>query len=356
MRQMTTRLGTKIIAAMMAALTAGILPVPGFAQAPPPPYPQTPPPGYPQTPPPGYPQSYPQTPPPGYPQTAPPGYPQTPPPGYPPASNYPPNYPPPTFTPQQLDQIVAGIALYPDPLLSQVLAAATFSYQIPDAARWADQHHYLTGDALAAAIQADRLPWDPSVQALLPFPNVLDMMAANMAWTQQLGDAFLGDQGAVMDAVQRQRQLAYRYGYLRTDPQIVVTPGPYIAIAPVNPAFIYVPVYNPAVVFFPPRPGFVVGGAITFGWGFSITAAFRPWGWAPGFARFDWGAHRVFVNNVVWNRTFVNRNAYVHPYTVPRYAPARQVEGHALHEPSPKEREAYRTGHERVEEHHDDRR
>jgi hypothetical protein len=356
MRQMTRRLGTKVIAAMMAALTAGLLPVLGLAQAPPPEYPQAPPPGYPQTPPPGYPQTappgYPQTPPPGYPQTAPPGYPQAPPPGYPP----PPNYPPPTFTPQQLDQMVAGIALYPDPLLSQVLAAATFSYQIPDAARWADQHHYLTGDALAAAIQGDRLPWDPSVQALLPFPNVLDMMAANMAWTQQLGDAFLGNQGAVMDAVQRQRQLAYRYGYLRTNPQILVTPGPYIAIAPVNPAFIFVPVYNPAVVFFPPRPGFVVGGAIGFGWGFSITAAFRPWGWGVGFGRFDWAAHRVYVNNVVWNRTFVNRNVYVHPYTVPRYQPARQVEGHALHEPSPKEREAYRGGHERVEEHRDDRR
>jgi hypothetical protein len=195
------------------------------------------------------------------------------------------------------------------------------------------------------------LPWDPSVQALIPFPNVLDMMAADPGWTQQLGDAFLGNQGAVMDAVQHQRQIAYQYGYLRTNPQIVVTPGPYIAIAPVNPAFIYVPIYNPAVVFFPPRPGIVVGGAIGFGWGFSITAAFRPWGWAPGFARFDWGAHRVIVNNVVWNRTFVNRNAYVHPYSVPRYAPAGRVEGHPLHEPTPRERDAYRGGHERVEEH-----
>jgi hypothetical protein len=134
----------------------------------------------------------------------------------------------------------------------------------------------------------------------------------------------------------------------------VVTPGPYIAIAPVNPAFIYVPIYNPAVVFFPPRPGIVVGGAIRFGWGFGITAAFRPWGW--GYNRFDWGAHRVFLNNVVWNRTFVNRNVYVHPYSVPRYQPARRVEGHALHEPSPREREAYRGGHERVEEHGRDRR
>jgi hypothetical protein len=241
-------------------------------------------------------------------------------------------------------------------LLSQVLAASTFSDQIPAAAQWADQHHYLQGDALAAAIQADRLPWDPSVQSLLPFPAVLDMMASDPGWTRQLGDAFLANQGAVMDAVQRERQKAYQYGYLRTNQQIVVTPGPYITIAPVNPAFIYVPVYDPLIVFAPPRPGFFVGGAIRFGWGFSITAAFRPWGWGVGFNRIDWGRHAVFVNNTVWNRTFVNRNAYVHPYSVPRYAPAGRVEGHELHEPSPREREAYRSGRERVEEHGRDRR
>ena len=86
----------------------------------------------------------------------------------------------PSFTSGQLDKLVARIALYPDSLLAQVLAAATYSDQIPDAARWADQHHYLTGQALADAIQADHLPWDPSVQALLPFPSVLEMMANDM--------------------------------------------------------------------------------------------------------------------------------------------------------------------------------
>ena len=91
--------------------------------------------------------------------------------------------PPPSFAPQQLDQMVARIALYPDPLLAQILAAATYSDQIPDAARWADQHHYLTGQALADAIMGDQLPWDPSVQALLPFPSVLDMMASDQRWT-----------------------------------------------------------------------------------------------------------------------------------------------------------------------------
>ena len=119
--------------------------------------------------------------------------------------------PAPSFTPEQLDKLVARIALYPDSLLAQVLAAATYSNQIPDAARWADQHHYLTGQALADAIQEDHLPWDPSVQALLPFPSVLEMMANDMSWTTDLGNAFLSQQQAVMDAVQRERKKAWDY-------------------------------------------------------------------------------------------------------------------------------------------------
>jgi hypothetical protein len=261
----------------------------------------------------------------------------------------PPPPPPPYFNPAQLDVLVSRIALYPDSLLSQVLAAATFADQIPDADRWANEHHYLTGDALAAAMQADRLPWDPSVQALLPFPAVLDVMASDMNWTRQLSDAFLSNSGAVMDAVQRMRHRAYDYGYLRTNPQILVTPGPYIVVAPANPAFIYVPAYDPLVVYAPPRPGFLIAGAIHFGWGFSITTAFRPWGW--GYNRFDWDRHTVVINNTVWNRTYVNRNVYVHPYTMPRYAPAPRAEGHQLYQPTPREREAYRSGRERYEEH-----
>jgi len=116
--------------------------------------------------------------------------------------------PAPSFTPEQLDKLVARIALYPDSLLAQVLAAATYPDQIPDAARWADQHHYLTGQALSSAITADQLPWDPSVQALLPFPSVLDQMASDPNWTNDLGNTVLAQRPEVMDAVQRMRQKA----------------------------------------------------------------------------------------------------------------------------------------------------
>jgi hypothetical protein len=150
---------------------------------------------------------------------------------------------PPSYAPAQLDDLVSRIALYPDPLLSQVLAASTYSNQIPDAARWANQHSGLHGDALARAIQEDQLPWDPSVQSLLPFPSVLDMMARDMGWTQQLGDAFLANQPAVMDAVQRRRREAMDFGYLRSNAQLNVTSnGGYVEIVPVNPYFIPVPV------------------------------------------------------------------------------------------------------------------
>jgi len=240
----------------------------------------------------------------------------------------PPPPPPPMLPPVQLDNLVSRVALYPDSLLAQIFAAATYSDQITDAAHWADQHAYLKGDALANAIREDQLPWDPSVIALLPFPGVLDMMAGDMGWTSQIGNAFLNQQQDVMDAVQHERHKAYDYGYLRTNQQLIVTPGPYITIAPVNPAFYYVPVYDPFIVFAAPRPGFFVGGAIHFGVGITIGAAFAPWGW--GHASFVWPSHGVIINGHQWARTWVNRRTYVHPYTVPRYAPERRVERHEL--------------------------
>jgi hypothetical protein len=283
---------------------------------------------------------------------------QDPPQGQPPVyandQGAPPNQaPPPSFSPEQLDRLVSRIALYPDSLLAQVLAAATYSDSIPDAARWADEHHYLTGQALADAIQADHLPWDPSVQALLPFPSVLDTMASDLNWTRDLGNAFLASQQDVMDAVQRERHKAEQYGYLRSNNTIVVSGGPYISIAPYDPGFIVVPYYDPAIVFFPPRPGFFVGGAIRFGFGVGIGGFFRPWGWGVRVGVFDWGAHRVFINGGVWGRTWYNRGVYVHPYVgVRAWAPnQRAAEAHELHARSERERAYAREGRPHVEEH-----
>jgi hypothetical protein len=311
-----------------------------------PPSNQGPPPGYPSNPPPQGqappPQSYPQ-------QGPPPQYGAPPPP-------YPQNAPPPSFTPDQLAQIVSRVALYPDSLLAQILAAATYPDQIPDAARWADEHHYLSGAGLAAAIQGDQLPWDPSVQALLPFPSVLDMMASDMRWTSDLGNAFLANQQSVMDAVQDERHRAQQYGYLRSNGQIVVSGGPYIAITPANPDFVVVPYYDPRVVFYAPRPGFFVGGAIHFGYGVTIGGFFRPWGW--GYNRFDWGGHAVFIDNSPWRRSWATRYNYVHPYPdIHRYPAApRYQERHEEYRRSEGERQAERDGRAYHEEHHEEHR
>jgi hypothetical protein len=262
--------------------------------------------------------------------------------------------PPPSYAPEQLDKMVSRIALYPDPLLAQILTASTFGDQIPDAARWADEHHYISGEQLSQAIAEDQLPWDPSVQALLPFPSVLDQMASDPNWTNDLGNAVLGQRQDVMDAVQRMRQKARDFGYLRSNQQIVVSGGPYIEIEPVNPGFIVVPTYDPFIVYAAPRPGFFVGGAIGFGFGVGIGSYFRPWGW--GATRFGWNTHVLIVNDRPWGRTWVNRGAYVHPYPgVRRYAggpgPAR-VEHHELIQRSAREREAPHAGRPHEEEHH----
>lgn len=321
--------------AMTAILAASCATVSTFAQTQ---YPQNPPPPqYPQTqqypqqqyPPPQYPQSqYPQQPP------APSQYPAAPAPNpYPaaPAQYPPPQYgQPPLLPPQQLDQLVQPIALYPDGLLAQVLTAASFSNEIPDAAGWANEHAYLRGEALARAIQDDNLPWDPSVLALLPFPTVLNYMAQYMGWTQELGNAVLVQRGDIMDAVQHMRQEAYRYGYLQNSSYArVVTAGPEdIQIVPVTPGYYYVPYYNPAVVFVRPRPGFYLAGAIRFGPAITVGAAFAPWGW--GDVGFGWREHTILVDHRPWVRTWANRSRYVAPYTYRRPA-GPPAERHDIH-------------------------
>ena len=251
----------------------------------------------------------------------------------------------PYFAPPQLDRMVSRIALYPDPLLAQTLAAATFPDQISDASYWADEHRGMTGNELADSIQADQLPWDPSVQALLPFPAVLHMMATDMNWTTDLGNAFLSQQQDVMFAVQRMRQRARDYGYLRTGPQIVVSGGPYITILPARVDYVVVPTYDPVVVYERPRPGFFIGAAIGFRFGVVLGASYRPWGW--GYNRIAWDRRVVFINNAPWQRTWVNRHEYHHPYTVhyyPEHHFVRENHGHEV---------AYRA-HERNEIRHEE--
>ncbi|MGA7626762.1 MAG: DUF3300 domain-containing protein [Candidatus Acidiferrales bacterium] len=247
--------------------------------------------------------------------------PPPPPPPPPAAEAAPPPAPPgPLLTEKQLENLVARIALYPDPLLAQILTASTYWNELSEAAAWANEHSYLKGDALADAIRADNLQWDPSVLALIPFTSVLNMMAQNLTWTEQLGNAVLTQRAEVMDAVQRLRKRAREFGYLQTNPYCTVVENDgYIEIFPVNPAYIYVPTYDPLVVFAAPRPGFFIGGAIGWGPAVVITAGFFPWGWAHPY--FGWRAHAIFFDATPWGRVWANRGYYFHPYAHPWVRP-----------------------------------
>jgi Protein of unknown function (DUF3300) len=259
--------------------------------------------------------------------------------GYPPAQQQPAyQTPPPPMGPQQLDGLVNRIALYPDPLLAQTLTAATYWDEIPAAAQWADQHAFLKGDALNQAMVSDNLPWDPSVLALLPFPAVLDMMARDPNWTGTLGNAVLSQRPDVMDAVQRLRHESRGYGYLTSNSDIdVVDDGGYVEIQPYYPGAYYVPIYDPLIAFYPPRPGLFVGGVIRFGPRVDIGPTFARFGWFG--AGFGWGNHALLIDHRPWVRTYENRGAYVHPYAHPYVRPAEpQHESHP--QPAPQHRDA----------------
>ena len=179
-----------------------------------------------------------------------------------PTAEVPPATPPSAIAPilraEQLDQLLAPIALYPDPLLAQILMAATYPLEIVKANRWFrdPRHAGLSGDELAAALESES--WDPSVKALVNVPQILMMMDANLDWTEELGDAFVGQQAEVMDAIQRLRHQAAAAGALWSNPQQnVAEEGQGIAIEPANPAYIYPPLYNPGLVYGPwPSPEF----------------------------------------------------------------------------------------------------
>src|SRR6266436_5257471 len=151
-------------------------------------------------------------------------------------------------TPEQLRQLVAPIARYPDSLVSQILAASTFPEQVVEADRWVQERPDLKGDALGQAV--DQQPWDPSVKALSAFPSVLGNMGKNLSWTSSLGDAYYNQQQDVMDAVQAMRQRAQQAGNLSTTPQqTVVAQGSTIVIEPAQPEIVYVPAYDPWMVY-----------------------------------------------------------------------------------------------------------
>jgi hypothetical protein len=216
-----------------------------------------------------------------------------------------------TFSMEQLDALTAPIALYPDTLLAQVLIASTYPAEVAQAAQWAQQNSTLQGQALDSALLQQS--WDPSVKALVGVPTVLQQMNSKLDWTQQLGDAFLAQEGDVMDSVQRLRERAQDAGNLMTtEQQRVVTQGQTIVIEQANPQVIFVPSYNPTVVFggwpypayppvfWPTPPGYSFARGIAWGAGVAIGASL--WNNTIWDNRFDWGGRNINVN--------VNRNNF----------------------------------------------
>jgi Protein of unknown function (DUF3300) len=224
-------------------------------------------------------------------------------------------------TPEQLQQLVAPIALYPDSLVAQILAASTFPEQVVEADRWLQAHPDLKGDALGQAI--DPQPWDPSVKALTAFPSVLGNMDKNLSWTSSLGDAYFNQQQDLMAAVQVMRQRAQAAGNLHSSPQqTVADQDSTITVEPTNTEVVYVPAYDPWLVYgdpliawpgWYPYPGIWFGGPyLAFGVGFDIgfVGAFG-WGW--GQWGFDWRrGYPIYNHDRYYSRsnTFYNRNNY----------------------------------------------
>jgi hypothetical protein len=236
------------------------------------------------------------------------------------------------MTATQLDALVAPIALYPDALVAQVLAAASYPDQVAFADDWLSQNQSLQGTALTQ--QVDQQSWDPSVKALTQFPSVLHDLAKNLSWTSSLGQAFTNQQSDVMAAVQVMRARAQAAGTLQSSPQIkVVQQGAQtIVIEPADSNVVYVPQYNPAVVYGTPlfvpayTPPVAVAAGVSFGAGVAIGAAFAGGGFAGGgfgggvawgFGSWgcNWGGggggggNINYNHNTYINRTVINRNS-----------------------------------------------
>ncbi len=222
-----------------------------------------------------------------------------------------------TFNQAQIDQMMAPIALYPDSLLSQVLMASTYPADVADAAKWSKAHPDQSGDAAVRAVESQ--PWDPSVKSLVAFPQVLQTMGDKPDWVQNLGDAFLASSKEVLDSAQRLRARARDSGNLKTTEQQTVTvQQEAITIAPANPQTVYVPTYNPTVVYgtwpypayppyywYPPSmyyPGYYPGAALATGiaFGIGVAAVGALWG------NCNWGGGDVDINVNRYNN--INRD------------------------------------------------
>ena len=229
---------------------------------------------------------------------------------------------PPVFKQEELDQMLAPIALYPDSLLAQIFMASTYPLEVVQADRWAKQNTTLKGDGLTAALE--KQPWDPSVKSLANFPQVLTMMSEKLDWTQKLGDAFLAQQKDVMATVQTLRKKAVEAGNLKTtSEQQVIVEKETIIIQPASPQVVYVPTYNPTVVYgawpypaYPPAPyyppGYSAGTVLlAFGAGVAVGAA---WGYAWGGCNWHGGDVDVDINRNTNINNNINRGNYAKQY------------------------------------------
>jgi Protein of unknown function (DUF3300) len=242
--------------------------------------------------------------------------------GQPPAPSTGPGGPNPTesaaMDANQLQGLVAPIALYPDQLVAAILGAATFPDQVAVASYWLEQNKKLTGKDLTKEV--DKQTWDGSVKALTAFPTVLDNLAKNLAWTSSLGEAYHNQQADVMKAVQTLRAQAKEKGNLKTTSEITVAqPAPQtIVIQPANPQIVYVPMYNPAVIYGYPyvTPGYSAGAvaaatAISFGAGIAVGALMTgAWGWNSWGCDWHGGVvvynHNSFYGNTAWHGGYYN--------------------------------------------------
>jgi hypothetical protein len=222
------------------------------------------------------------------------------------------------WSPEQLNNLVAPIALYPDPLLGQMLVASTYPLEIVEAYQWLQRNRNLRGQALVDA--ARKQPWDPSVQALVAVPDALAKLSQDIRWTTDLGNAFLAQEADVMNAVQQMRARAQDGGKLASTPQQTVTTQAQggqqiIVIQPADPQVIYVPSYDPVYVWGPPvygyyPPLYYSGFGFSFGFGFNLGFCFSDWlgwggwGWGP-----SWFGHSVYVNDY-----FFGHYGYHHHY------------------------------------------